>query len=148
VVYLDTRYTIILVNRRFLAKILLGVLIKKTKAPINVRGISLVRHSTNKYVTIDVYIPSEREGKKVLSYLRREVYLVDYLKVKILIRIDVIGPKRIYLDLSNEKVIIKSYSGLTALIRILAKDNIIIRRTVRNKKRVVIPPNSITRVLV
>ena len=92
-VYLDTRYTIILVNRRFLAKILLGVLIKKTKAPINIRSIGLVRHSTNKYVTIDVYIPSEREGKKVLSYLRREVYLVDYLKVKILIRIDVIGPK-------------------------------------------------------
>jgi len=69
------------------------VLIKKTKAPINIYSISLVRYSTNKYITIDIYIPSEREGKKVLSYLYREVYLVDYLKVKILIRIDVIGPE-------------------------------------------------------
>jgi len=93
VVYLDTRYTITLVNRRFLTKILLGILIKKTKAPINIRSIGLIRHSTNKYATIDIYIPSKKEGKKVISYLYREVYLVDYLKAKILIRIDIIGPK-------------------------------------------------------
>jgi len=93
VVYLNTRYTIILVNRRFLAEILLEVLIKKTKAPINIRSIGLTRHSTNKYATIDIYIPSVKEGKKVVGYLYREVHLVDYLKAKILIRIDVIGPE-------------------------------------------------------
>ena len=91
-----------LIDRVFFIDIFPTKEIKKIELPINVRGIGLARHSIDEYTVLDIYILGEVSGRKVKAYIRREVYLIDNLKIKILIGIDIIAPKKISLDLGSE----------------------------------------------
>ena len=59
------------------------------------RGISSNYYSTNEYILLKIYFPGTRNSKDIRAKITREVYLVDGLKAKILLRIDIIGPKKI-----------------------------------------------------
>ncbi len=140
IVYIDSGYTITLIDRIFFIDIFPNKEIKKIELPINVRGIGLARYSIDEYTVLDIYILGEVSGRKVKAYIRREVYLIDNLKIKILIGIDIIAPKKISLDLGSEQLFVRSYRDFIAPIQVTTKDNINIRRIVRNKKRIIIPP--------
>ena len=138
IIYVNLGYTISLINRKFLKKILLHIIIKKIKVSINVRDIGAVRYVIDKYYLINLYIPGVTYRKKSITYIRREVYIVDDLKVKILIRVDILSPERISIDINKEKLLIRSCNNLTTDIKIKAKDNVDVHRHVRNQKKVIL----------
>ena len=108
------------------------VIIKKIKTTINIRGIGSLKHATNEYYLINLYIPSIIKEKPLLAHLRREIYIIDDLKAKILIEVNILDLKRILINVGEEKLLIRSYDNLTADIKMKAKDNIEVRRYVRN----------------
>ena len=58
-------------------------------------------HDTNEYILILIYIPAIKEDDiKVLYRINREIYLIDYLKVYILLGNNMIGSKKIILDIT------------------------------------------------
>ncbi len=59
---------------------------------LNVRGIDVSKHQTDEYVTVLPYIPGvDEQGKKVQACIKRELHLIDNLRVNMLIENDVIG---------------------------------------------------------
>ena len=103
-----------LIDRKFLKEILPHAVIKKSKTPINVRGIGSARHATDEYCLLDLYIPGMAIGKASVAHIRREVHIVENLKAKMLMGVDILGPERMSIDIGEEKLLIRSCDGLTA----------------------------------
>jgi len=146
IVCVDSGCTMTLIDRVFFTDIFPTKEVKKTELPINVRGIGSARNSTDEYAVLDMYIPGEVSGRKVKAHIRREVHLVDNLKAKMLVGMDILAPEKMSLDLGSEQLFVRSCGDFVAPIQVTAKDNINVRRTVRNEKRIVIPPQSTTRI--
>ena len=74
-------------------------------SPLQVRGVSTTKYKTSDFISIAVYLPSvDSLGNKVLVYIKREFYLVDNLRAKILIGNNIIAPEKIVIDISNKLV--------------------------------------------
>ena len=63
---------------------------------------------TNKYFIANLYFLII-DGSK-LAWLRRELHIVNNLKIKLLIRIDILSPKRFIIDLLRNKAHILTYN--------------------------------------
>ena len=63
---------------------------------------------TNKYFIVNLYFLII-DGSK-LAWLRRELHIVNNLKVKLLVRIDILGPKGFIIDLPRNKIYILIYN--------------------------------------
>src|SRR5438046_7541304 len=71
--------------------------------PLRVCGLGAVTHTTMVYILLPMYFPGtcHSDKKKVLAMFTQEVHLVDNLQAKMLISVDILGPKKIDLLLSQ-----------------------------------------------
>ena len=58
--------------------------------------------------------------------------MIDNLKTKIFIRVDILGLERISININKEKLLIRSYNNFITDIKIKAKDNVDVYYHVRN----------------
>ena len=66
-------------------------------------------HDIAEYILISMYIPVIKgDDIKVLYRIHREIHLVDNLKAHMLLSNDVIGSKKIVLDIAQSKIYINS----------------------------------------
>ena len=68
-----------------------------------------------------IYVPSKNNSKVTL--IRREIYIIDNLSTKALIRINIIKPEGIILNTNKDLIIISSYNLLKVPISIIVKDS-------------------------
>ena len=73
-------------------------------------GISLNRYLTDEFIFIPVYIPGIKDSIFILIYFKRELYIVDKLRINILIGNDTIGFKLIDIRILDKLIYIKSYN--------------------------------------
>ena len=100
-----------LIDKLQLLSAVSDVVIYKIDTPLSVRGIGSTKHQTDEYIIIPIYFPGTQDGNnKVLTYIRREIYLVNNLRAKILIGNDISVPKGFVIDITNKKANIGSYS--------------------------------------
>ncbi|SLM34772.1 probable transposable element [Lasallia pustulata] len=144
----DSGCTMSLIDRAFLKETLPKTKILRVDRPIGVRGIGSTRYSSDEYVILDVFLDGTINDAPAQAHMRREAHVVDSLKAKFLMGVDILAPERICLNLSEGKMVVRSCKDLVALIQITAKDNVRVRRIVRTEKRLVIPPSSVYKVLV
>src|SRR5438045_91773 len=71
--------------------------------PLRVCGLSAVTHTSMVYILLPMYFQGTccSDKKKVLAMFTQEVHLVDNLQAKMLIGIDILGPEKIDLLLSQ-----------------------------------------------
>ena len=81
---------------------------KKLSFLLLVKGLNLTKHMINKYFIVNLYFLIIDDSK--LAWLRKELYIVNNLKVKLLIRIDILNPKRFIMNLSRNKIYILIYN--------------------------------------
>ena len=72
-----------------------------------VKRISLNKYNTSEFMKVKIYLRSTNNRRSTL--IKRELYLVDELSTKILIRINIIKPKLIIIDLRRDIIIIGAY---------------------------------------
>ena len=65
-----------------------------------------------------------------------------------LIRVNILSLERILINVGEEKLLIRSCNNLIADIKMKAKDNVEVRRYVRNQKKMVLLLNTMTRLSV
>ena len=65
--------------------------IKKVSSPVSVRGVGPGKHSLVDYATIDLYFPG---NEQCTAGINQEVHMVDGLKTKMLISINMLGRNR------------------------------------------------------
>ena len=69
--------------------------------PLKIRVIDTSKYKTLEYVIIPIYLQevNNRNNSLILVYFRKELYLVDSLRVKILIENNIISHKGIIISL-------------------------------------------------
>ena len=66
------------------------------------------------------------------------MYIVNDFKAKMLLNTNILDFKRMSINVDEEKLLIKSYNDLITNIKIKVKNNINVRRIIRNQKRITI----------
>lgn len=145
-VCVDTGCTMTLFDRKFLNDLALGLTIKKARALISVRGVGTARHLTDDYLLMDLYIKGSVDGRESIAHIRREVHIVDNLKAKLLLGMDIMTPERMIVNLDTKQLTLNSCRGLTTNLGVTARDNTRIRRVIKPEGRIVVDANTIIRV--
>ena len=76
------------------------------------------------------------------------MHIIDDLKTKMLLNINILDSERMSIDVDEKKLLIKNCNDLITNIKIKAKNNIDVRRTIRNQKKMTISLNSMMRVFI
>ncbi|QQK41290.1 reverse transcriptase [Penicillium digitatum] len=118
----------------------LGIPLQKC-TPVPVAGIGS-RHLSSAFVSFDAFF----RGADNAACIRIEAHLVENLKAKLLIGMDVIGHEGFRLDFDAKTVKIPSCMGLEIPISTHAKPHHAAQRAVYAAEHVLIPPRSIVRV--
>lgn len=106
----DTGCSVTLIDRSFLRTQLPEHKILEKDSPLVVRGIGSNKHTTAEYVNLDIYVPGhhETDGRPVEALLIRQAFVVDNLRAKMLIGMDILTPEGIDLIISTRKGHIRS----------------------------------------
>ncbi len=92
---------------------------------------------------MNIYIPG-RDGR--VAQIERELHIVDDLRAKVLIGVDIQGPERIILDLGHRTATIRSCKGIQVVLSLVPRTNQRIRRAVLTQNDTTIAPRSIRNV--
>ena len=145
-VCLDTGYTMSLVDREFLSKLLPNIVIQKLSTSITVRGIGSATHPCDEFVSLDIYMPGMIQGKPHLAHIKRDFHIVVHLKAKMLLGMDLIGPEMIDTNIKRRVATIGSCQGLEVPLYIKPRQGGKIKRVVRAKAKVIIAPHTVRNV--
>ena len=96
-----------LINRRFLNDLKLSNLIKKFKAFIIVRDIEIVKYVINNYLLLFMYVKKQIDDQFIVVYFRREIHVINNLKTKLLLEINVMNSKLIIINLNFDNFLLK-----------------------------------------
>jgi hypothetical protein len=143
----DTKCVMFLVNTNYLNLTLSRVTILKMSALINVRDINNALHQSCFYVMLDLYLNDLINEKKARDHIRRKFHLIDDLKCKLLMNLNVMISKEMMINLTNKLLIISTCENLMISIRINLKSNSRIRRIIHSKKSIKVFLNSIISIL-
>jgi len=73
-----------------------------------VRRVDIKKYFINNYLLFNIYIKEQTYNKSAITYICRKIYIVDYLKVKILFKINIIISEQIIVNLDNRILIVNS----------------------------------------
>lgn len=82
-------------NKVFVKKEISSAKIRKC-APILLRGIGFARYIFKNYIMFNSYLEAtDKNSSSIVLYIQREIYIVNNLKTKFLIKINILEPKKI-----------------------------------------------------
>ena len=137
--------TMSLIDRVFVTNLKLVTQIKKINVSIFVRNIDTFRHVTNDYLMLSMYIQDTIDKRKTTTHLRQKIHIIDNLKTKLLLSMNIMSFKRMIIDMNLKQFTIKSCQSLIVKLEIIVKDNIRVRRTLRAEKKLVVEINIIVK---
>ena len=132
IIYINSKCIISLIDKNFLKEILSNIEIKKIRININIKKIGTSKHMTNDYCLFDLYIFNISINQWAIVHIRKKIYIIDNFKAKMLLSINILNLKRININVDKKKLLIKSYNDLITNIKIKVKNNVNVRRTMRN----------------
>ena len=99
----DTGCSVTLIDRAFLQEQLPKHQILLKDSPLVVRGIGSNQHTTAEYVNLNIYVPGshDADGRPVQALLKRPAFIVDDLRAKMLIGMDILASEHIDLVIST-----------------------------------------------
>lgn len=128
-----------IVDRAFLKEVKPDAEIKTLSYPIFVKGLGTRRHPTVEFVLLKLYLDGIADGHAKIAYIKREFHIVEELSPKLLVGIDIIGPKQINFDAVNKRLILMSHDSLTIPVDMDPSD---FKTKVKTQKKVVIKLNT------
>ena len=66
-----------------------------------VRGIRSRTHQYNKYAIVTIFIPGQTDGRPAVASLTHQLHIMDKLKAKVLIGMDILGPEQAVIDIGQ-----------------------------------------------
>ena len=122
----DSDCLMFLIDRLLLMKLYSKVELQQMNTFINVWGISTNYHTTSQFVHIDMFIKATDEvGDTVIVYICKKFYVINNLKVNMLIGTDILRMEDIDLKFSTDEIIFINHKGATALMQVWYKNNIL-----------------------
>ena len=104
-----------LIDRLLLTRFYLKIELQQMNTLINVREISMNYHTINQFVHINMFIKvTDETNDTVIVHMCKEFYVINNLKVNILIGTDILKMKDIDLKFSINEIIFINYKDVTA----------------------------------
>jgi len=91
-----------------LNKLILRYLLKKIDTFILVYKVNTQKYLIDNYLLLNIYIKEQIDNKSAIAYICRKIYIVNYLKVKIFLKINIIILKQIIVNLNSRILIVNS----------------------------------------
>jgi hypothetical protein len=113
---------------------------------INVRDIKNTLHQSSFYVVLNLYLLDIIDDKKIQEHIHKEFHLINELKCKIFMKLNIMTSKKMIINLTNKSFVIFICENLVTFIKINLKSNSRIRRIIHNKKLIKISSNSIVNI--
>ena len=137
----------LLIDKQFLSNFNLFDRLKKTRATISIVEIN-ERHLTNDYLLLNIYISKRTQNRQIIAHIRREVYVIEELKINLLIKINIMTSKQIIIYSSEKQLIIDNCKKLTTNLHVATKNAKKIRRVIIVEFRIMILSYTIERILI
>ncbi len=142
---LDTGCTMSLIDRSFLKEQVPDILIKRTPSPIVVRGLGTGTHRCDEYAVLTIYLPGNNDR---LAVIIREVHIVNNLKAKMLVGIDILVPEDISIMLPSRKAIVGSCDDIELSLTVTTRSINPVRKAIMAHENTTIQPRSHANVLI
>ena len=141
-IYLDTGCSVSLADRAWIKECLPELEVRKMPSPITVRGLGSAKHQTDEYVILPIYFLGKSKNSRDITTKTapREVHLVNELKAKMLVGMDIMKPEGIDI-LSSHTVASISSCKVKVPIKLKPKGRAV-RQSVHTKQSVTVPPHS------
>ena len=107
-VCIDTESEVIIANRRFFFRQNFDLFIRIMITSFTIRKIVIDQHQTSEYVIASMYFLDQKNDKIVKIIIRREIHLINNLKINMLIDNDVIDSEKWNIDNEHSKTTIDS----------------------------------------
>ena len=141
-VCVDTGCSLTLIDRAWLLSQAPKAEIRTMACPVTVRGIGSDRYATAEYVILDIYMPGTHDdGASANACITREAHVVDGLKAKMLLGVDVMGPEHMDISLAKRSVYVGSCK-VSVPANLKPRSANPIQRVVHAKASLVVPPRS------
>ena len=105
---LDIEARIILRHKAFFKSQTSNTSIRTMTTSLSVRGLSIYKHDFNEYALVDFYFENTKNEKSIRAHFRRELHLVDDLKVNVLVEMNVLEFEGFLINLDAKTTFIKS----------------------------------------
>ena len=112
------------------------IFIKIMISSLKIRDLNTNRHEIWKYVICDIYLLNIKNDKKIMLFIQREIYLINNLKINILIKNDITSVEKFIIDMTKKHVIINNINVFIALN--IRSFKIVIQRLIHLRKIIVI----------
>jgi len=105
-----------LINRSFLKKQISDILIKWISLLIMIWELRTKTHYYNEYVILTIYLPNNNDW---LAVIIKEMHIINNLKIKMLVDIDILVLKNIFIMLLSRKAIVSSCDNIELLLTVI-----------------------------
>ena len=137
----DTGCTMSLIDRDFLNTHLPNLKLRRLTEAITVRGIGAGKHESTEFARVYLYIPGHVGKERVKAQLIRDLHVVNDLRVKVLLGMDILGPEAIDVRISTSTLTIGSCKNMTAPIEVKPRAASV-KQKVRTTDDVTVPPHA------
>jgi hypothetical protein len=142
---LDTDCSVTLTDRNFIKMHEAHYSIRRMIISLNVRELEINKHEIWEYIIAIMYFLGKiNQDKFIREVIRREVHLMNDLKVNMLISNDILRPEGIFIDEVNVKVIIASCQHMIISIEIRTLTKEMINKVLHARSITIISSYSMT----
>jgi hypothetical protein len=111
---------------------------------LNVRELNINKHQTSEYIIVIIYFTDILNNKSIRDMIRREVHLIDELKINMLIDNDILELEDIFIDETNSKITIANCNNMIISIEIRTLLKRAINKTLHARAIIMISAHSMT----
>ncbi len=134
-----------LIDRSFLKKQILDILIKWILSLIMIWELRTKTHHYDKYIILIIYLSNNNNW---LAVIIKEMHIVNNLKIKILIDINILILENISIMLLSRKAIVSSCDNIELLLTVITQLIDSVQKTIMTYKNMIIQLRSHTNVLI
>ena len=147
-IVIDNKCVVFLINEIYFRQILFFEKIIEMIASINIRKIENVFCKNDFYLFLNLYLNEIFRNSLVRKYFRKKMHIVNDLKCKIFLKINILKTKQMNFNMKNKIIIIFTCKNFIVFIRIASKPNARIWRVIHFKNQTVISIKTIAQMFI
>ena len=132
----DFEIDVFLIDREFYKSQISNTFVRIMITSLKVRDLETKMHETSKYVITNIHLLDTKNDKKITSIIRREIHLIDDLKINMLFENDIMKSKKIVINIIKKFVVVNNIDVTISLKTRFVKN--VIQKLIHLRKTVVV----------
>ena len=104
----DFEIDVFLIDREFYKSQTFDIFVRIIIISLKIRDFETKMHETSEYVITNIHLFDTKNDKKITSIIRREIHLIDDLKINMLFENDIMKSEKIVIDIAKKFVVVNS----------------------------------------